>query len=109
MSNFSLRFFRIDNQAQVVINNSVVWDSGVIHQNPALNKVVSLDKWIPASGKVNVIVRLHNASGSPQSHNPWEIHYQLEKDGEAFGFVHEKSNGNSSEGWQFERTHCFPF
>lgn len=70
-----MNFTRIDNRARVSLNGMVVYDSGVIDNDPALNINVPIE--VGEGGGNQLIVSLFNTEGPPPESNPWHIAYTL--------------------------------
>lgn len=68
-----MNFTRIDNRALVVLNGMVVYDSGVIDNDPPLDINVPIE--ITPGGGNQLSVTLYNTVGPPPETNPWHIAY----------------------------------
>ncbi|MEM7371420.1 MAG: hypothetical protein AAF587_22590 [Bacteroidota bacterium] len=90
MASFKVTFTRIDNQAIIYVNGVEIWDSGVITDNPLLNKEVEIkDNLIPGVNQI----RIDGINFGPwKSANPFTFDYTLFADEVAISHVYQTSN-----------------
>lgn len=96
-NDYTLKFSRVDNLIEVIVNDSLVYSSGIIDNNPALDGGVAvfLNKYLtPKEDKV--IIRLYN--GHPpyteQDDMHWELECQLFKGDEEIEYIWEMADDN---------------
>lgn len=90
MAAFKIIFTRIDNQAIIYVNGVEVWDSGVITNNPLLNKEVDImDNLIPGVNNI----RVDGINFGPwKSANPFTFDYTLFSNDIPISKVYQTSN-----------------
>lgn len=105
-SNYSITFLKIDNKAELIINDSIIYSSGVIDDNPDLNELYSKiyfgNYLTPARDEV--IIRLYNAKKPykvDQNDKHWEIEYVIYKDEKEFEYMWD-SEDDYAQGLVFE-------
>ena len=100
-----IAFYNIDNEARVLVNDSLIFDSGIINNNPVLDLEVGLLESL-RKGKNLVKVELRNRDCDSCEPTPWGIRYELIEDGEVVDFVHQNStNEDLGGGLKFEKIH----
>lgn len=100
-----ISFYNIDNEAKVLVNDSVIFDSGIIDDNPHLHLDVELNPFLK-EGRNTVKVELMNSDCSTCPATPWGIRYELVQEYEILDFVEESSiDERDSGGVKFEKTY----
>lgn len=87
----SFVFYKIDNQAQIFINDELAWDSGVIEGAPDLNMEVDINPFL-TDGSNTVTVKLLNTRCDQCLSNHWAIQYDVYDNGEYMDFVYENGD-----------------
>jgi hypothetical protein len=103
---YALRFYRIDNQVKVIINNAQAWASDVIHFNPPLDIYLPLDDFLQPGENPTTIEIWNAAPLSPDAPNPWQLRYQIEIKGIVAG-VNDLSGLHASPGLMATKVHKF--
>lgn len=93
-------FFKIDNQAQILVNGEVVYDSGFIDEDPELNIEVDLNDFL-VGDENNVVIRLLNGKCPYCLSNPWAINFEIYIDGESVDYIYESGEGKTEGGEVF--------
>ncbi|MFY0627133.1 MAG: hypothetical protein JXR07_12610 [Reichenbachiella sp.] len=83
-------FFKINNQALILVNGKQVYDSGHIHGDTDLELPVDLAPFMK-KGTNEVEVRLINPPCGSCDSNPWEIVFEIYEDGESIDYWFENS------------------
>jgi hypothetical protein len=100
-----ISFYNIDNEAKVLVNDSIIFDSGIIDDNPQLNLNVELEPLLK-EGKNFVRVELRNSDCAECPTTPWGIRYELIQDYEIVDYVEESSfDVRDTGGVKFEKTY----
>ncbi|MAE87334.1 MAG: hypothetical protein CMB80_31665 [Flammeovirgaceae bacterium] len=78
-------FNKIDNKVEILVNDSLIFDSGTVNHNPELEGLYTcnITKYLTSERDV-VVVRLYNGFEpypEEQKDKHWEIEYSLNKDG----------------------------
>lgn len=100
-----LHLHRVDNQAKVYVNDSLIYTSVITAGDPVVDVKVNLDKYITQKNntiKVDLINGLVEGKIGHDSH--WQIYYELFKDGEPIDFALEESR-SGEPGLMFSMTH----
>lgn len=87
-----IRFYKIDNQVKVFINDKKVYESEVIDGNPELDIRVNIEEFL-VKGYNLVKVELYNGSqlNAYKSDTNWEIRYEILKGEESIDYMHQAS------------------
>ena len=87
---YLLAISEIDNRVNVLVNDSLIFDSGTIHNSPEVNFKIDLTPYV-ITGDEEVKLKLLNGLEpyEPQADAQWEVRYDLIVDGEIVDFVHE--------------------
>lgn len=84
-------FNKIDNKVEIIINDSLVYDSGTLNHNPELKGLYNYDISKHLTRERNeVIVRLYNGFAPYPKHQKdkhWEIEYSLFKNGKEYDLM----------------------
>ena len=100
-----IAFYNIDNEAKVTVNDSLVFMSGMINNNPSLVLDIGLEEYLK-SGNNSVRVELYNDECNNCHHNPWEVRYEFIENNEVVDYVNESSSDEStSGGLKFEKVY----
>lgn len=100
-----ISFYNIDNEAKVLVNDSVIFDSGIIDDNPHLDLNVEIEPFLKV-GKNTVKVELRNSDCSTCPTTPWGIRYELVQEYEIVDFVEESSiDERDTGGVKFEKSY----
>ena len=89
---YQIRFYKIDNQVKVYLNEEMIYDSDVIDGNPELDILVDLEKHLK-KGLNTLKVELYNGSllNAYKSDTNWEIRYEILKGEESIDYMHQAS------------------
>jgi hypothetical protein len=100
-----ISFYNIDNEARVLVNDSIIFDSGIIDDNPHLDLNVELEPLLK-EGENLVKVELRNRDCDQCPATPWAIRYELIQDYEIVDYVEESSfDERDTGGVKFEKTY----
>lgn len=91
----------VDNEAEITLNNHVVYRKS-IHHDPPLHDVVDLTHQMTV-GKNYIHVKLINWAGD--GHNPWHISYLITADGAPIIDVDARSTGSATAGLAYQNDH----
>ncbi|SNS59215.1 hypothetical protein SAMN05421640_0792 [Ekhidna lutea] len=102
-------FDRIDNSVEILVNDSIVYQSGIIDNNPFLGDTYKIPLSIYLTEKKDeVIIRLYN--GHPpyteQSDTHWEIKYVIMNGDEQIDYFWDYADDNQV-GLVFEEKYYF--
>ncbi len=102
---YFILFTKIDNQAKVYVNDSLVYESEVVDGNPDLNVKVTLDKYLK-KGLNNLKIELYNGSAFNQvmTDTNWEIRYEIFNGKESVDYMHQTS-ANGKNGFAIDFQH----
>lgn len=101
----TVTFYKIDNRAEILVNEKVVYNSGVVDGNPDMEEVIGLDKHL-TPGQNTITIKLMNGSEYLASAKDphWEIEYALLNAGYIVDDVWEYAD-DSKQGVVFEKTY----
>lgn len=104
-SGYFILFSKIDNQAKVYVNDSLVYESEIIDGNPDLNIKVKLDKYLK-KGLNKLKIEIYNGSAFNQvmTDTNWEIRYEVFKGKESLDYMHQTSD-NGKKGLAVDFKH----
>ncbi|MFT4737622.1 MAG: hypothetical protein ACI8QD_000744 [Cyclobacteriaceae bacterium] len=86
----SLNFEKIDNQVNILVDDTLVYTSGVIDDNPELELSVDLKQYISANSKAFTIQLINGDPENPYMEDlHWEIRFEVMKDNQPVDFVWE--------------------
>ena len=86
----SLNFEKIDNQVNILIDDTLVYTSGVIDDNPELELSVDLKQFIDSNSKAFTIQLINGDPENPYVEDlHWEIRFEVMKDDQPVDFVWE--------------------
>lgn len=102
---YFIKFSKIDNQAKVYVDDSLVITTKLYDENPDLDVRYDLNKFLK-KGKNNVRVELLNGSGDWffEFDSDWEIFYEIFKNNDPIDFMSEDSS-EGGLGLVFSFTH----
>ncbi|MEP4532917.1 MAG: hypothetical protein ABJ004_07520 [Cyclobacteriaceae bacterium] len=102
---YTILFSRIDNQAKVYIQDSLIFASKIYDGNPELNLRLDLSPYLK-KGSNQVRVELINGSGAGlmEKDDHWEIYYEIFENADPIDFLTQQSN-NGKIGPVFTMTH----
>lgn len=102
--NYSLLIEKIDNRVEVLLGDSIIYNSGVIDFNPELDFRLNLDSYKVESNKLTI--RLFNGSpGRSSDSDPhWELRYLLYKGDEVVEYEWQQEDDYQT-GMVFEVTY----
>jgi len=86
----------IDNQAQVFVNDELIFDSGVMAKFD-LQLEVDLNKYLIKAKNVVKIV-LNNALCEDCMSNPWSVSYEIYENGELADYIYESGENGKGLG-----------
>lgn len=75
----------VDNRLVIYLNGETIWDSGIVHDDPALNKFIEITgPLFEHSGHTNELIFEgfnddYHASGEDGDLNPWHFSYRVFK------------------------------
>jgi hypothetical protein len=73
----------VDNRLVVFLNGEMIWDSGIIHNDPQLHKAVEITQLLNTQeGFPNELIfegfnDTFSESGNPEDLNPWHFSYRV--------------------------------
>lgn len=93
---YFLAISKVDNAVKVFVNDSLIFDSGTIHESPEVDFELNLTPLI-VDGSETVKIELWNGVEPyhEQADPLWELRYDLIKDGEIIDFIHEFGDDNA--------------
>lgn len=97
-NNYIISFIKIDNRVEIIVNDSIVFNSGVINHNPNVKEFVGFDlSPVLTPEKDEVIVRLFNGyepyhEGMEDVH--WEIEYEMMKGDKVYDIMWNEADDN---------------
>ena len=78
-----IKIGNVDNRLVIFLNGEMIWDSGIIHNDPKLHKAVELTKLLhPQENFANELIfegfnDNFNTKGSEDDMNPWHFSYRV--------------------------------
>ncbi len=105
---YLIRFHRIDNKVDIIVNDSLVYTSGVIDSNPDFKGEKTLYLGSYLTNEVDeVVIKVYNGR-KPYivKDKHWEIEYVIEKKGIEYEYMWDEGN-NNEVGLVFEEKHFF--
>jgi hypothetical protein len=102
---YMLSLEKVDNKVEVLVNDSLVYSTGVMEGNKELGLKVKLNPWL-APGENQIKVRLYNGSDVliEQRDKHWEVRYELYRDDEPIDYIWEKGD-DFKIGLTFEKSY----
>ena len=102
---YFILFSKIDNQAKVYVNDSLVFESEIVDGSPDLDVKVKLDKYLK-KGLNTLKIELYNGSAFNQimTDTNWEIRYEIFKGKESIDYMHQAS-AKGKEGFVIDFEH----
>jgi len=73
----------VDNRLVIFLNGETVWDSGIVHEDPELDKFINITEALQLHpGQMSELIfegfnDHYNASGEKLELNPWHFHYRV--------------------------------
>lgn len=94
---YFIQFHKIDNQAKIYVQDSLIFESELIDGNPTLNLKVQLDKYLK-KGDNRIRVELYNGSGDGffEFDEHWEIYYEIFENDIPIDYLNEKSSNGKN-------------
>ena len=88
-ASYSIEFEKIDNRAEVYLGDSLIYNSGIVRQNPDMLIRINIESNLIKKGNKNLTVKLINGlDGAKQGDDiHWEIKYFLLKGDEVVDFI----------------------
>ena len=102
-------FYRIDNSVEILVNDSIVYESGIIHNNPSLGDTYKIPLGIYLTdAQDEVIIRVNNGvpPNEEQNDTHWEIKYSIFNGDERIDYFWDYSDDNEI-GLVFEERYFF--
>ncbi len=102
---FTLTFEKIDNRVEVLVEDSLIYNSGLIEGNPELTFKVDVTKHL-VKGLNKLTIRVFNGSEylPDQDDSHWEIRYEINQNGKLFDYIWDDGD-EKVIGKVFEMTH----
>jgi hypothetical protein len=98
-----IAFYNIDNEARITVNDSLIFNSGMINDNPSLVLDIDIEEYLKSGNNV-VRIEVHNDECNNCHHNPWGVRYEFIEGYEIVDYVNESSlDESSSGGLKFEK------
>ena len=78
-----IKIGNVDNRLVIFLNGEIIWDSGIIHDDPQLNKYIEITNLLhPNENYSNELIfegfnDTFNAFGSEEDANPWHFSYRV--------------------------------
>lgn len=73
----------VDNRLVIFINGAIVWDSGIIHDDPGIDSFINItEKLMEHINHTSELIfegfnDTYSANDSPGGLNPWHFHYRV--------------------------------
>ena len=100
-----IAFYNIDNEAKVMVNDSLIFNSGMINNNPSLVLDIGLEEYLKSGNNI-VRVEIYNDDCSTCHHNPWEVRYEFIENYQVIDYVNDGSfEESTSGGLKFEKVY----
>jgi hypothetical protein len=80
---YYIKVGNVDNRLVVFINGEMIWDSGIIHNDPSLNKSIPITEYLHEKETyANELILegfndTFNTTGSEEDTNPWHFNYRV--------------------------------
>ena len=104
-SDYLINFKKIDNYAEVYIEDSLIYTSPLVHGNPEVDYLFDFSTFIKDESETLTIKLFNGEAPFHYQEDPhWEVRYYLIINGEIVDFIHEVGNDNSL-GKVFEYTY----
>ena len=78
-----IRIGHVDNRLVIFLNGEMIWDSGIIHDDPELHRkleitdLLNLQENFPNELIFEGFNDTFNDSGDPEAQNPWHFSYEV--------------------------------
>jgi hypothetical protein len=78
-----IKIGNVDNRLVIFLNGEMIWDSGIVHNDPKLHKAVEITHLLnPLENYSNELIfegfnDTFNENGSPEDVNPWHFSYRV--------------------------------
>lgn len=97
-NNYTFIFDKIDNKVEILVNDSIVYTSGTIDNNPNLGKdfQIYLGNYL-TEDEDRVVLRVYNGHEPYENEEDqhWEIKYVLNQGSEEYDYVWEYADDNT--------------